>query len=274
MQPSFSRPSPWCWSLPGDDSQQAGDDSQQAGHLAAGRNQDGADRSSAPLQISPPQSHTQHPKHEPSTLASRCGEGCPRHARCRYPSRRAGSTRCSRAQHPPARRCPPHGRWAHPGTARHKAHGARHQRIRRGRSQPTALVPGRTPTAAGAAGRGQPGGRQNCSQGNRPRRRGARTEPEPSADGAGKGCLRTSVSRTVNQNPRGAAKGGASSRVPARPRPPERHLPKREAKRSLRLLGPLQVPAPRHRHAAHGSRTARSRTGCLFDLLPRSQGTL
>lgn len=276
MQPSFSRHSPWCRSLPGDDSQQAGDDSQQTGHLAAGRNQDGADRSSAPLQISPPglTPSTQNMSHR-HWQPLRRGLPTPRTVPVPVPQSRQHPVLTGTAASCPALPTPrPVGssQYSSAQSTRHKAS-----------THPAQSIPADSPGARPHAHRSR-SGREGAA------RREAKLQPgEPATEkrspdraratgGRGREGLsvprRTSLSHTVNKNPRGAAKGGAPRRLPARPRPPERHLPKREAKRSLRPLSPLRVPAPRHRHAAHGSRTVRSRTGCLFDLLPRSQGTL
>lgn len=114
----------------------------------------------------------------------------------------------------------------------------RYQRTRRGRAQPTALVPGHAPSATGRVGDGPAAGRTAA-----PRRRGARPEPEPPAMVPARAVGAEVHKSCSHRDPKSqrSREGESSPRAPAPPLP---------------------------------ARATRSRTGCWFDLLPRSRGTL
>lgn len=198
------------------------------------RNQGGGD-----IKIRP---QVSHPAPETRAAGSRGGESCPCHAGCRCPSCRAGSTQCSR-----------HSTLL-PGSAQSPSGGLipaqlHSEHTARGINTPRVAEPSRRAWYLATRPAPRRGWETDLQPGQTATLRGE--EPRQSQS-----CRRrcqqglsvprhTSPSCTVTQNPRGAVKGKASPRVPApAPAPP--------------------LPA----------RTTRSRTGCWFDLLPCSRGTL
>lgn len=195
-----------------------------------------------------PWSHTQHPKHKQLAPVI-AAESCPRRAWCWCLSQ------CSQAQcHPPGS--------AFPVTSGLVPHGKKHKCTWHSQAQ----CQHQPQRSAGA--------RQELNP--QPQSRGAGTKAEPSVLGRDVlSILGHTSPQTTQQNSRAPMIGGAPEPVPtwapAQPWSPEQHQPRRERRGADSPPGLHLPPAPVR---CSRLRPARSRTGCSFDLLPRSQGTL